>query len=280
MKVTVLIENTAPDGSGLAFESGLSLYIEYKGKKILLDAGISGDFAANAEKLGVDLKAVELGVLSHGHFDHSDGLRAFFPLNDKVDFHLRPGAEGPYFSMKPTVHFIGIHRDIWRDYRNRFRFVDGIHELGEGMWLLPDGDVDPEFVGRAKDLVYKRGEDDFIPDDFRHEQSLVFETDRGLVVFNSCSHSGIVNIVRGVQKMLPGKKVFAVVGGFHMFGKNTPNGMNCSEEYVYKVADALKELGVEEVYTGHCTGLPALALLKERFGAGCHGLTTGMTFTF
>ena len=280
MKVTVLIENTAPEGSGLAFESGLSLYIEYKDKKILLDAGISGDFAANAEKLGVDLKAVELGVLSHGHFDHSDGLRAFFPLNDKVDFHLRPGAEGPYFSMKPTVHFIGIHRDIWRDYQNRFRFVEGIHALGEGMWLLPDGDVDPEFVGRAKDLVYKRGEDDFIPDDFRHEQSLVFETERGLVVFNSCSHSGIVNIVRGVQKMLPGKKVHAVVGGFHMCGKNTPNGLNCSEEYVYKVADALKQLGVEEVYTGHCTGPNALALLKERFGVGCYGMTTGQTFEF
>ena len=55
MKVTVLIENTAPEGSDLAFEPGLSLYIEYNGKKILLDAGISGDFAANAEKLGVDL---------------------------------------------------------------------------------------------------------------------------------------------------------------------------------------------------------------------------------
>ena len=278
MKVTVLIENTAPEGSGLAFEPGLSLYIEYSGKKILLDAGISGDFAANAEKLGVDLKAVELGVLSHGHFDHSDGLRTFFPLNDRVEFLLRPGAEGPYFSMKPNIRFIGIHREIWNDFRSRFRFVDGIYELGEGMWLLPDGEADPEFAGRAKDLVYKRGEDDFIPDDFRHEQSLVFETERGLMVFNSCSHSGIVNIVRGVQKMLPGKKVFAVVGGFHMFGKNTANGMNCSEEYVYKVADELKKLGVEEVYTGHCTGLPALALLKERFGEGCFGLTTGMTF--
>ena len=280
MKVTVLIENTAPEGSGLAFEPGLSLYIEYNGKKILLDAGISGDFAANAEKLGVDLKAVELGILSHGHFDHSDGLRAFFPLNERVEFLLRPGAEGPYFSIKPSPRFIGIHRDIWRDCRHRFRFVEGVYELGEGMWLLPDGEVDPEFTGRAKDLVYKRGEDDFIPDDFRHEQSLVFETRRGLVVFNSCSHSGIVNIVRGVQKMLPGRKVHAVVGGFHMFGKNTPNGMNCSEEYVYKVADALKELGVEEVYTGHCTGANALSLLKERFGAGCHGMTTGQVFKF
>lgn len=279
MKATVLIENTAPEGSGLAFEPGLSVYIEYNGRKILLDAGISGDFADNAKKLGVDLSGVELGVLSHGHFDHADGLRTFFPVNDKVTILHRKGADGPYFSlMRENPYFIGIHRDVWNNYRDRFEAVEGIVPLCEGAWLLPDGEVDPEFTGRATDLVYKLGEDNFIPDDFRHEQSLVFETPRGLAVFNSCSHSGIVNIVRGVQKMMPGKKVFAVVGGFHMFGKKTANGMNCTEEYVYKVADALKELGVEEIYTGHCTGLPALALLKERFGEGCRGLTSGMTF--
>ena len=279
MKVTVLIENTAPEGSGLAFEPGLSLYIEYNGRKILLDAGISGDFAGNAEKLGVGLKDVELGVLSHGHFDHADGLRTFFPVNDKVTVLHRKGAEGAYFSlMRETPYFIGIHKDVWNTWRDRFAAVEGIVPLCEGAWLLPDGETDPEFTGRATDLVIKLGEDNFIPDDFRHEQSLVFETPRGLAVFNSCSHSGIVNIVRGVQKMLPGKKVYAVVGGFHMFGKGTANGMNCSEEYVYKVADELKRLGVEEIYTGHCTGLPALELLKQRFGAGCHGLTSGLVF--
>ena len=281
MRATVLIENTAPEGSGLAFEPGLSIYIEYNGKKILLDAGISGKFAANAERLGVDLNAVELAVLSHGHFDHADGLREFFRQNGEVRILHRPGAGGGYFSISRTPpYFIGIHREIWEGHPERFQEVDGIYPLCEGAWLLPDGPVDPAFCGQAKDLVFKRGEDDFVPDDFRHEQSLVFETEKGLVVFNSCSHSGIVNIVRGVQSMLPGKKVYAVVGGFHMFGKNTPNGMNCSEAFVYQVADTLKELGVEEVYTGHCTGPEALALLKERFGPGCHGLTGGLVFEF
>ena len=37
----------------------------------------------------------------------------------------------------------------------------------------------------------------------------------------------------------------------------------------------VKELGVEELCTGHCTGDPALELLRERFGPGCHALTTG-----
>lgn len=280
MKVTVLIENTAPEGSELYVEAGLSLYIEDQGKKILLDAGSSGHFADNAKTLGIDLSNVEVGVLSHGHFDHADGLRRFFSLNDRVTVLHRPGADGPHFSLGgENPRFIGIHRELWEKEATRFASVEGIVPLMEGVWLLPDGDCDPEFVGQAKDLVYKVGEDAFIPDDFRHEQSLVFETERGLAVFNACSHSGIVNIVRGVQTMLPGKPVYAVVGGFHMFGKKTANGMNCSEGYVYRVADALKELGVEEIYTGHCTGLEALALLQARFGAGCHALTTGLTFT-
>lgn len=279
MKVTVLIENTAPEGSDLAFEPGLALYIEYEGKKILLDAGISGDFAINAEKLGVDLSGVDYCVLSHGHFDHAQGLPAFFARNEEVPVLHRPGAgEGYYSTAGEPYRFIGIREDIWKGYPHRFREVEGIYPLWDGVWLLPDGETDPEFQGRAADLAYKRGEGDYIPDDFRHEQSLVFETDRGLVVFNSCSHSGIVNIVRNIPGMLPGKKVYAVVGGFHMFGKNTPNGMNCSEEYVYRVTDALKAEGVEQVYTGHCTGLVALPLILDRFGRGSHALTTGLTF--
>ena len=113
MKFTVLIENTAPEGSGLDFEPGLSLYIEHLGKRILLDAGISGRFADNADKLGVDLSQIELGVLSHGHFDHADGLRVFFARNEDVTILHRPGAGGPYFSTSRTPpYFIGIHREI------------------------------------------------------------------------------------------------------------------------------------------------------------------------
>ena len=150
-------------------------------------------------------------------------------------------------------------------------------ELLEGGWLLPDGPKDPAFMGKASNLVCKRGEDDFVPDDFSHEQSLVLEGERGLVVFNSCSHGGIVNIVRGVLDQLPGKRVHAVVGGLHMYAKGG-TGMNCSPEYVQSVADALKALGVERILTGHCTGQPALERLTEYFGP-CQGLYTGQVFT-
>ena len=278
MKITVLMENTALEGCGLTPEHGLSLYIEYRGKKLLLDAGSSGKFADNAQALGIDLSAVELAALSHGHYDHADGLRRFFRINSRAKVYVRPGADGPHFSMgKDGPYFIGIHRDICTQFRDHFAAVEGLYELTEGAWLVPD--MVREASGRSDGLLYKRGEDDFIPDDFRHEQSLVLEGEKGLVVLNSCSHGGIVNIVRGVLEQFPGKKVFAVVGGFHMFSRGK-SGMNCAPEYVFKVADALKELGVEEIYTGHCTGETALELLKERFGSGCHALATGQVLNF
>lgn len=280
MKVTVLMENTALEGCGLTPEHGLSLYIEYRGKKLLLDAGSSGKFADNAQALGVDLSAVELAALSHGHYDHADGLRRFFQVNSRAKVYVRPGAAGPYFAKDPDAYrFIGIGRDIWEDSRDRFVEVEGVYPLTEGGWLVPETVRDPAFVGQAADLLFKRGEDDFVPDDYRHEQSLVLEGEKGLVVFNSCSHGGIVNIVRGVLEQFPGKKVFAVVGGFHMFSRGK-SGMNCAPEYVFQVADALKALGVEKVYTGHCTGETALELLKERFGPGCHALATGQVLNF
>lgn len=280
MKITVLMENTALEGCGLTPEHGLSLYIEYRGKKLLLDAGSSGKFAENARELGIDLSAVELAALSHGHYDHADGLRRFFQVNDRAKVYVRPGAAGPYFAKDPDAYrFIGIGRDIWESGRDRFVEAEGVYPLTEGAWLVPETVRDPTFAGQAADLLVKRGEDDFVPDDYRHEQSLVLEEGRGLVVFNSCSHGGIVNIVRGVLEQFPGKRVFAVVGGLHMFSRGK-SGMNCTREYVFKVADALKELGVEEIHTGHCTGETALELLKERFGPGCHALTTGQVLSF
>ena len=279
MKITVLMENTALEGCGLTPEHGLSLYIEYRGRKLLLDAGASEKFADNAQALGVDLAAVELAVLSHGHNDHAGGLGQFFRLNRQAPVYICAGAAGPVYAEHPDGRrFIGIDREVWTQFQSRFTEVEGTSPLTEGVWLVPDTLRDPAFTGRATNLLYQRGEGDFIPDDFRHEQSLVLEEERGLVVFNSCSHTGIVNIVRGVLEQFPGKKVFAVVGGLHMFGRDH-TGLNCTPEYVYQVADTLKKLGVEEIYTGHCTGEMALSLLRERFGPGCDALSTGKVST-
>lgn len=164
MNVTVLMENTALEGCGLTPEAGLSLYIDFQGRSLLLDAGSSGRFAYNAQVLGVDLSQVELAVLSHGHYDHGDGLRRFFQLNGHANVYARPGADGPYFSMgKDGPYFIGVHRDIWTQSRDRFVSVEGLYPLIEGAWLVPDRVQIPDGSGRSDGLLFKRGRRRFYP---------------------------------------------------------------------------------------------------------------------
>jgi 7,8-dihydropterin-6-yl-methyl-4-(beta-D-ribofuranosyl)aminobenzene 5'-phosphate synthase len=77
MRVTTLIEDENHDVLGLEAEKGLSLYIQRDDDSILFDTGATGIFVENAEKLGVDLKDVDVTAISHGHFDHRGGLRSF-----------------------------------------------------------------------------------------------------------------------------------------------------------------------------------------------------------
>ena len=103
MRITVLSDNLP--ARGLEAEWGLSLYLEYQGHALLLDTGASDLFARNADALGLDLGAVALGVLSHAHWDHADGMDAFFARNAAAPFYLRQGCGETCFD-----HFPGLWR--------------------------------------------------------------------------------------------------------------------------------------------------------------------------
>lgn len=74
MRICCLMDNRAREG--FAAEHGLSLWIEAAGKKLLFDAGESGAFAENAQRLGIELAQADAAVLSHGHYDHAGAWSA------------------------------------------------------------------------------------------------------------------------------------------------------------------------------------------------------------
>ena len=90
MKATVVVDNIK--GCGLSSEWGLCIYIEYGDKVVLLDTGASELFVKNAEELGLDLAEVDFAALSHGHYDHANGMRAFFKANSNAPFYLQKGS--------------------------------------------------------------------------------------------------------------------------------------------------------------------------------------------
>ena len=269
MKIYVLADNT--DGSGLKGEWGLSFYIEYNGKAVLLDAGLSPLFAVNADKMGLDLDNVDYAVLSHAHDDHANGFEKFFELNDHAKLYVAGGcAENCYDRHGLRFKYAGIPRGIMSRYADRIIKADPDVMIADGIRLLGHNTPGLDKLGRMEKMYLKQGFMKYIPDDFRHEQSLIFETDDGVVVFNSCSHAGADNIVNEAAQVYPGRKILAMIGGFHLFNK--------SDEYVRAFARRLEDAGAIHIYTGHCTGQKAWNILHDELGDKVHALSTGLVF--
>lgn len=275
MIVKVLIENSTSDENFVA-EHGLSLFIEEKGKKYLLDAGQSGVFVENAEKMDVSLAEVEFAVLSHGHYDHAGGFGTFLGMCPNKKIYAMNTAKEKYFSTSDgKLHEIGIPENVYPTSAENFYFVGGNTELAKGIYLVPHSTEGLEKIGERSGL-YKSVGTEICPDDFCHEVSLVFDTKNGLVIFNSCSHGGLLTILKEVKEYLPGKEVYAFFGGLHMKGtKNGEEICTFSEEEICALAEAVKQQGLQKIYTGHCTGKPGYELLKKYLPEHLGKLTTG-----
>ena len=141
MRIVTLIENTGCR-EDLVQEHGLSLYIETGAVKILFDAGQSGAFADNAQKLGVDLSRVDFMVLSHGHYDHGGGIRRFLEINKTAPVYLSRDAFAPCHNGSRS--YIGLDGSLAEN--PRLVFVDGDLELFPGIMIRSGRDMHIEGV--------------------------------------------------------------------------------------------------------------------------------------
>lgn len=278
MRITTLIENRACNN--LSSEHGLSLWVEYNGKSYLLDTGSTNLFSENAASMGIDLGKASLAVLSHGHYDHSGGFEAFFAKNLSAKVYLQESAKERCYGVKgEKKRYIGIPEGILEKYEDRFVYIDAKTEVDEGVWLLPHTTANLAERG-ARMGMYRAFREQFVPDDFAHEQSLVFELGEQLVILNSCCHAGVENVIEEVKQSFCGKDVLAVFGGFHLKGKDGIDSMGVTTEEVERLSEKLKASGVKYIYTGHCTGTPAYRILKENLGDKVQYLGTGTVVEF
>ncbi len=251
MRITVLVENEGR--APYQPEHGLSLYLQYNAADFLLDAGQSDRFLHNARLLGCTPETLDTAVLSHGHYDHADGFAALFACNDRVKVYARSAVMQPQYGA--DGRYIGLCDPLLTQYAHRFDRADEMRQIAPGLWLVPDT-ID-------------------------HEQSLVAETPRGLVVMNSCCHAGGDHIVADILQRFPGQRVHALIGGLHLMGPGGVTTLGPTPDAVCALTRRLTdELGVDGIYTGHCTGAPALALMQQTAGEKLHIIHTGDVLEF
>lgn len=255
MKIINLIEDTK-GVEDCVYEHGLSFYIETKKHKLLLDTGATDAFLENAEKLGIDLKQVDTVVISHGHYDHTGGLLAFAKLNPKAKIYIQKTAQGAFYN-----------------YRNREEKYIGMDEkikdLPQVVFLEDDFTIDEELViftnvtGRklwpkGNEILKKKCGDEFVQDDFCHEQYLVIKEGNKRVLLSGCAHNGILNILDKYEELFGGWPTH-VISGFHMMKKN-----DYTEEDTKMIEETGRILSGMDTffYSGHCTGEYPLQVLR------------------
>lgn len=313
LKITVLIEDTT--NCELESENGLSLYIEYNDKKILFDAGREKFFAKNADLMLIDLSEIDFGILSHAHSNHSDGFPEFFLWNKSAPVYAREEIQEEYYSATTSVEFMymdestiafksweydppyhnmpskkGIGENV-RTVLDRFILINQSKEIHEGIFLVGHDTPHLDEFGKKQYLYryetnfeYSYDENcPFIPDSFKHEQCLVLDTPKGLVIFSSCSHGGVINIIREAKKFCGNKPIYAYIGGFHMkkivyetYGHS--EACNYTDNEIARLCDFIKKEDIQHIYTGHCTGEIGFKKLKEHLGDRVQRLTTGLEF--
>ncbi len=264
-KISIIVDNK--ENNGIQGEWGLSVLVRYAGKNILLDSGSTDLFLENMEKLGIDVADIDYAALSHAHYDHANGFPTFFEKNNIAKLYVRDETSDDCYAKKIIFKkYIGIPRKMIEKYPDRIEKVSGDYKLMEGVWLLPHKTKGLESIGK-RELMFRKTSHGWIPDDFSHEQSLVLDTDRGLVILNSCSHGGAGNIINEARATFPDKKVYGLIGGLHLFNK--------SDAEIRDVANTIRNTGIEYICTGHCTKDRAFGILKEELGDIAHQMKVG-----
>ena len=200
---------------------GFSCLIEGKEKTILFDTGTKPDiFRKNLENLNVDISKIDLIVISHNHGDHTGGLPVILEKRKDLPLYIPATVEDQFL-------------DLYKEFEGHTIPVDEPIELCEGVML----------TGEMGDMI--------------KEQSLLVETEKGLVIVTGCSHQGVDNIVKKATQ-LSDQKIYLIFGGFHL--------LRHSENQIKDIIDIFLSEGVQKCGATHCTGDEAIIMLKETYG--------------
>ena len=246
--------------AGLLAEHGLSVYLEFRGKRFLFDTGQMWALQWNAARLHLDLSSLDFIVLSHGHYDHTGGLeKVLQTCRRKCPIFAHPDIfQKKVHRKQAEERFIGmpLSQERYESLGADFHLGTKWREIESGLFLTGEIPRKTNFETVESEFAVQT-EGKLVPDPIRDDQALVLETSKGPVVFLGCGHSGLVNTLQAVQHELGLDYFYAVIGGFHL--------VQASETRIRRTVSELKKISFRYISPMHCTGFRARTAIFRAF---------------
>lgn len=272
IQITILCENLVGRLVGTG-EHGFSAFVETDRGNYLFDTGSGRSIVPNSLTLNKDLKSIRKIFLSHGHYDHTGGISEVLKVKGKVDVHAHPHVFLDRIAVlkekdREIKRFIGIRykKRYLESLGANFVFNTDFMEVEKGLFLT--GEVPRQTAFEKPDpRLFSEIDGRTTHDLFLDDQSLILDTDKGIVLILGCAHSGMINIIHHVMNKMGKEKFHAILGGTHL-DFLTP-------EQLEESINSLKKMEVEKIGVSHCTGMRAAFRLNQEFGDrffyGCVG---------
>lgn len=246
MIISILTDNNP--GVKTSAEHGLSYLVEHDGKRLLFDTGQSDMFLKNARIMGLDLLKVDIIVLSHGHFDHGNGLEN---LSGRTLL-CHPACFVKRY-RKAGHSYIGL-KNSKDELTKKFTLITSSapYQITEKIIFLGEIPRVTDFESKETPFVLEDEIPDFVVDD----SAIAVLLDEGLFVITGCGHAGVVNTLEHAKNVTGESRIYGIMGGFHL--KKDDRQTNETISY-------LKNNGVKHIHPSHCTALPALSAFYQVF---------------
>jgi 7,8-dihydropterin-6-yl-methyl-4-(beta-D-ribofuranosyl)aminobenzene 5'-phosphate synthase len=237
--LTILVDNAC--SSQLHSEHGLAMVLEYNNHKYIFDTGASSLYTKNAQLLNIDLQSFDTVVLSHGHWDHANGLN---DLPNKSNLIAHEGIFTKRYRKDKS--FIGINSDektVKRTF-NCSLYSESV-EIAPNIFFLtniPKSETNTDFL--LEDNSFDQLEDD---------SSIAIKTPEGVILLSGCAHAGIQNHIIEACRMTGERSIKHIVGGLHIKTKEQADEIG---KFLSMHVDGI-------VYTGHCTSREAMLALSH-----------------
>jgi 7,8-dihydropterin-6-yl-methyl-4-(beta-D-ribofuranosyl)aminobenzene 5'-phosphate synthase len=279
LAITVVAEDSVLYESPFLGQHGIALLLDVESggikRRILVDVAQKHEaLLKNMELMCIDPAGIDMIVITHCHYDHTQGLAELLSCMGKTGVPVvsHPDMFRLNFITAPSLRHVGV---MSGDSREKIEAAGGVLYLTRSpLQLMPGlfttGEVprktDFEEVGIALKTI-REGQvvEDTMPDDLAVIARL---KKGGIFIITGCSHAGIVNISTHAQALAGTDSIAGIIGGFHL--------IEASDARIEKTASALASMKIDRLLAGHCTGFSAQVALRAAFQERFEPLATGM----